>query len=310
MERGRLGGRAAPDIAPVPPSYQSRVLAALEEAMTSLVEASARDAGFPRRVKSPSVVHRAGHLPMTRVVCRGLPEGPWDHVAEQLLAALDPGAPPEPMFGPGPGAGFDPVAGSLVGPDGSSLTLEKRYDDGLLTPRRLRLRCRSAGLEWPVMVTRRDQRAEHAFGARPQSQNRWLVDHHAALEAWRGEGHRGLPDADRWDAMRQFLEDALLSWGDGRAAGPVVQSVETYGGWYGGQWRGRRLRRLMSRPQALHTPAATQAWTPYPASARPGSGTPGPGRRPGPTAHACSPPASSCAATATAPSTATSSWTS
>ncbi len=246
----RLGryGRGAPDLAPLPKGYVVRVHAALEEALGHLVRLSADDPGLPSGARVPSSVLRAGHLAMTCVVAREVVRGDVDRDGVRLVDALDPDPQPEPAFGPGPGATFDAARGVLVGPDGWTLAFESREDDDLLTPRRLRLRCRAAGLDWPVLITRRDRRPPHSWAARAQLLNRWQVDHQAGLEAWRGEGHDGLPDAGAWDLMRQFLEDALLCWGDSPASGPAPQSVETTGGWYDGSWHTTGLRRQQTRP--------------------------------------------------------------
>jgi hypothetical protein len=48
--------------------------------------------------------------------------------------------------------------------------------------------------------------------------------------------------------MRQFVEDAILSWPDCPATGYAPQQLITSGGYYDGEWRGTELVRTLGRP--------------------------------------------------------------
>jgi hypothetical protein len=210
----------------------------------------------PLLVRSPSPWLRAGYLAQECITATAL-------LGEELEAAFheDPAAcRPLPSAA---GAAFDPRTGSLFAPDGSSLVLETASDWLGVTPRRLRLRCRSAGLDWSVLVSRIDRRPSGTWDYRQQTMSRWSIDHDQFRQAWRREGHDGLPDPDAWDRLRQFVEEAVLSWGDGPAAGPAPQSLATSGGWYEGKWRGGEFRRLLARPIDTDRGSRTDKWQPY-----------------------------------------------
>lgn len=158
---------------------------------------------------------------------------------DEFVAAFDP-APPSAMFlRPREGVTFDRERALLTGPDGERLVFER-----LLAPHvdgdSILFRCIRGDLDWPVIV----RQSRHRF----QELRPWRVDHDACLAMWRSETGRDLPDPDEWDCLRQFLEDALLSWSDCDLTGIAPQQLIATGGFYDGRWRGDELTRTLIRP--------------------------------------------------------------
>lgn len=167
------------------------------------------------------------------------------------------------------GAWFDQRTATLTGPDGSTLELVKVEHARGIEPMRILMRCRSAGLDWPVVVEPlRREPTNGPPGLRP-TLSQWQVDHARCLNLWQAEGHVGLPEEARWDCLRQFIEDALLSWPDCPQTGPAPVSIALRGGWYEGEWHGLRLTRLLSAPRLdLKRAGSVVPWLPYAASPR------------------------------------------
>jgi hypothetical protein len=137
------------------------------------------------------------------------------------------------------GINFDRELARLAGPNGSILTFERQLHadtDGVS----VLLRCAGAGLEWPVVV----RQGRHRY----QELRPWRIDHDACLGLWRTETGRDLPEPALWDCMRQFIEDAILSWADCEQTGPAPQRLVTSGGFYDGLWRTAELVRTIDRP--------------------------------------------------------------
>src|SRR5215210_1832535 len=137
------------------------------------------------------------------------------------------------------GVAFDPNRARLDGPAGKVLAFDRSLEATAEGPRVL-LRCTANGLVWPVVV----QQAMH----RRHQYRPWSIDHDACLAMWRSETGSDLPNAADWDCLRQFVEDALISWGDTDASGPAPQRLVTSGGNYDGLWRGAELVRTVDRP--------------------------------------------------------------
>lgn len=246
----------------LPPEEHERAYAAFHDALFALPANAVHTERLhspPSVIKSASPWRRAGYLPLNCLTATDL-MGP-----ELRHAFLDEPDSDALLISPA-GSAFSVAHGVLTAPDGSSLAVE-HVDEMLgLTPTRLRMRCRASGLDWPVVVRRIDRRASKpaiSWAYQPQLLSRWQIDHDECLRAWRREGHSGLPDPDAWDAMRQFIEEGVLSWGDGPAAGLAPQSLATSGGWYDGEWRGAEFRRLLARPIETGKVAKTDAWQPY-----------------------------------------------
>ena len=247
---------------PLSAARHERLHAALQEALFSVPEGAI----VTERMQSPPEVlttiapwRRGGSISLKCHTATTL--------ANEALKSAFCEEPEGWMVAPSPvDPGFDAARGILTGPDGSTLELQAITEPHCLAPRRLLLRCRSHGLDWPVLVERRDRQPPHAWAYQNQTISRWRIDHQACLHAWQAEGHAGLPDPQAWDCLRQFLEDALLSWGDGPAAGPAPQSLLTSGGWYDGVWRGDEFQRLLTRKQLVGAdrPEPDQVpWQPY-----------------------------------------------
>jgi hypothetical protein len=238
---------------------QERAYSAIHEALFAVPEGAIESESLqapPLVVQARAPWRRAGYLNLECLTAMRL-------ATSELKAAFDDEPATEHLLVSPAGPAFDPRSAALYAPDGSSLALESTTDWLGLAPRKLRLRCRLGGLDWPVLVHRLDRRPEGSWDYRPQLLSRWLIDHDECLGAWRGEGHAGRPPAHLWDAMRQFIEEAILSWGDSMPAGPAPQSLATRGGWYEGQWRGPEFQRLLARPISPERIARTDRWRPF-----------------------------------------------
>ena len=134
---------------------------------------------------------------------------------------------------------FDVDRASLEGPGGQALAFDRSLESTAEGPKIL-LRCTANGLDWPIVV----QQSMH----RRRQYRPWSIDHDASLALWRSKMGIDLPDAAAWDCLRQFVEDALLSWGDTDSTGPAPQRLITRGGYYDGIWRGPELVRTVDRP--------------------------------------------------------------
>lgn len=159
---------------------------------------------------------------------------------------------------------FDAHSATVTGPDGSTLQFVNAERLRGVEPTRITMRCRSAGPDWPVMIhpLRRNQHPT-GRGMRPVPL-RWQIDHGECLALWQEEGNCGLPDADRWDCLRQFVEDALLAWPDCLQTGPAPVSLYLVGGWYDGEWCGDVSQRLLSAPRRDREPSGDPVpWVPY-----------------------------------------------
>ena len=137
------------------------------------------------------------------------------------------------------GVAFDPGRARLEGPAGQALAFNRSLESTTEGPKFL-LRCTHDGLDWPIVV----QQAMH----RRHQYRPWSLDHEASLAMWRSETGSDLPDAADWDCLRQFVEDALLCWGDTDSTGPAPQRLVASGGFYDGTWRGAELVRTVDRP--------------------------------------------------------------
>ncbi|MEL7453646.1 MAG: hypothetical protein AAGJ50_09785 [Pseudomonadota bacterium] len=208
-----------------------------------------------------------------------LTQSPWNPSAQYITAtrltidelscAFSDEPKPELVLSALNGPAFDPQGGALTAPDGSVLSLERAAPARGLFPSQLHFRCRHAGIDWPVIVRREDQRPKKTQSSSPSGLLcRWVVDHDQCLSVWHDEGHVGFPDYSTWDCLRQFVEEAILSWGDGPAAGPAPQSLLTIGGWYDGIWRKGEFKRLMSRPFKDRAGFSGEVWAPYEPAAR------------------------------------------
>ena len=262
---GRRKKRGASEYATVPLDVARRVITAFHDA---LFQISLGDV-TTNRMNSPPLLVRTGapwqRAGLYHVDCVTATE----LATNELRCAFLDEPEPQMILASPTGPAFDAVHGSLTSPDGSVLNLESATPSHGAILSKLFFRCRHAGLDWPVIVRRDDQRPDLISWSWPtQLQSRWVIDHDECLSAWHGEGHAGFPDYELWDCLRQFLEDAILTWGDGPAAGPAPQSLATTSGWYNGSWRGREFKRLMSRP--LHTDQATgnEHWESYLPAAR------------------------------------------
>jgi hypothetical protein len=162
------------------------------------------------------------------------------------------------------GARFDERTATLTGPDGSTLELVKVEHGRGIEPVRILMRCRSAGFDWPVVVEPlRREPMNGPPGLRP-TLSQWHIDHALCLKLWQDEGHSGLPEEARWDCLRQFIEDALLSWPDCPQTGPAPVSISLRGGWYEGEWQAVCLTRLLSAPRLdLKRGVSVVPWLPY-----------------------------------------------
>lgn len=256
--RRERGSRKRPER--LPPAEQERAYAAFHDAFFALSPTAIqtnRLASPPTVVKSWAPWRRAGYLMQRCLTAKALR-------GQELQAAFADEPDVETMFASPAGPAFDAANGIIHAPDGSSLAVEQVDEQLGMIPTRLTLRCRSSGLDWPIVIRRIDRRPKLIEWAyQPQLMSRWQIDHDECLEAWRREGYAGLPDPDAWDTMRQFVEEAILSWGDGIKGGPAPQSLATSGGWYDGQWRGNEFRRLLARPINTSRFAKTDAWRPY-----------------------------------------------
>lgn len=141
-----------------------------------------------------------------------------------------------------PGIDFDPEQARLSH-DGRVLAFEHRLDPGPDGPRVL-LRCKDGDLDWPLIA----EQSRHRY----HELRTWSIDHQASLSQWRSETGRDLSDPDGWDCMRQFIEDAVLSWPDCAATGYAPQQLATAGGFYDGEWRGSALVRTLERPYWMY----------------------------------------------------------
>jgi hypothetical protein len=163
---------------------------------------------------------------------------------------------------PRPEIAFDPDALRLEGPSGATLVFERRLEASADGPAVL-MRCRDGALDWPLVV---DQERHRYLKLRT-----WRIDHDASLEIWRSETGLDAPEPDRWDCMRQFLEDAILSWPDTDPTGAAPQQLIASGGYYDGEWRRAELVRTAERPfhfDEFLREADVEDWTPYAAQVR------------------------------------------
>lgn len=139
-----------------------------------------------------------------------------------------------------PGVEFDAERARLAF-GGRALAFERALDSAKPT---ILLRCIDGELSWPVVV---EQSRHHYHQLRS-----WSIDHEASLAHWRDQSRGDLPDAEQWDCMRQFVEDALLSWPDCAATGYAPQQLLATGGYYDGAWRGPELLRILERPYRFY----------------------------------------------------------
>lgn len=245
---------------PLLPAERERAYATFHDALFALSPAAVRTNQLispPTVVKSKAPWRRAGYLWQDCLTARGL-------IGQELQAAFSDEPDPETMLTSPAGTAFDATQGIIHAPDGSSLAVVRVEERLGVTPTRLSMRCRSSGIDWPIIIRRIDRRPKLSkWASEPHLMSRWQIDHEECLEAWRREGHADLPDPDAWDTMRQFIEEAILSWGDGIKGGPAPQSLATSGGWYDGQWRSSEFRRLLARPIRTGRIAKTDAWSPY-----------------------------------------------
>jgi hypothetical protein len=261
FEPRKASSRSRPE--EIDPALAERLYSSVHEALLLLEEPRELEVALefpPTIVAAPAPWRRAGHLRGHCLTATALRD-------DRLVAAFAE-TPPEGLSLRAPmGVAFDHDAAAMLDPDGSILGLDAVLEgQELLAPTAIRLRCRAMGLDWPVIVRRDDRRPEHSFAPRSELQSRWVVDHGECLAAWRLATNGDIPPAVAWDRLRQFLEDALLSWGDTVVCGPAPLSLATIGGWYDGAWRGSELRRLMSRPNGLGKPGHKSEWKPYEAA--------------------------------------------
>ena len=244
---------------------QERAYAAFHDAFFTLPANAVRAVRLhapPIVIKSKAPWRRAGYLDLNCLTATALR-------TTELQNCFSNNPAPEDLLVSPAGAAFDPEHGILTAPNGAALAIQQIDEMLGLTPTRLRLRCQAFGLDWPILVRRIDRRPHTiSWAYEPQLLSRWHIDHQECLEAWRREGHKGLPDPGAWDAMRQFVEEGILSWGDGRAGGPAPQSLATNGGWYDGKWRGAEFQRLLGRPINSDKIARTDGWRHYEPAAR------------------------------------------
>ncbi len=249
-----------------PPIEQERAYAAFHDALLEVPANAVRTERLhapPTVIQSTAPWRRAGYLAQKCLTATDL-KG-----AELRNSFLDEPDPDALLTSPA-GQAFDATNGILTAPNGSTLAVQKIDEMLGLFPTRLMFRCNAYGLDWPVLIRRVDQRppGDVSWAYSPQLLSRWHIDHGECLEAWKREGHTGLPDPNSWDAMRQFIEEGILSWGDGPAAGPAPQSLATSGGWYDGKWRGTEFQRLLGRPIRSGNISRTDDWYPHAAAAR------------------------------------------
>jgi hypothetical protein len=197
---------------------------------------------------------QGGYLPGRVEIARSL-------ATEEFVAAFAETVAPSVTIAARSEVRFDPSSHRLEGPSGQILRFERYLGvrpggDAFL------LRCARPGIDWPVPVVRSKHVREKLA--------RWTVDHEEALSLWRSEDGRDLPDAKLWDILRQFLEDALLSWPDSDAVGPAAQEIVEIGGFYDGSWHGPSLIRTITRPMVHEEtkPATLAPWIDYRPSTR------------------------------------------
>ncbi|MET0530357.1 MAG: hypothetical protein ABW003_18820, partial [Microvirga sp.] len=73
----------------------------------------------------------------------------------------------------------------------------------------------------------------------------WSIDHSASAVEWRRScGTRAeIPPYGLWRRVDDALFDALACWPPSEAVGPEPSRIDSWGGWFNGEWS-PRLRRV------------------------------------------------------------------
>ncbi len=126
-------------------------------------------------------------------------------------------------------------AGSLLHPPASG-------------PARLRFSYEDAEVCYPVLVTARyDAYGGPGFdhGDSDRLSLSWSIDHSASAVEWRRScGTRAeIPPYGLWRRVDDALFDALACWPPSEAVGPEPSRIDSWGGWFNGEWS-PRLRRV------------------------------------------------------------------
>jgi hypothetical protein len=221
------------------PILLERIGNSLAEALFAIPDRafeSARVVIPPLRLSLDKAWLQAGYLLSRLKVARQL-------ATEDFIAAFADPPPAAMRLATREGLTFSEADAVLTDPYGRTLRIASPLEQATTTPR-FRLLCSAFGLNWPVVV----HRSLHD----PAKPVTWTLDHAAALALWRESSRRDLPDPQAWDLMRQFLDDAILSWSDHPATGSAAQRLVAHGGVYDGKWHGPELVRTLDRPHPWH----------------------------------------------------------
>src|SRR5215203_1960492 len=136
-------------------------------------------------------------------------------------------------------------AGSLLHPPASG-------------PARLRFSYQDTDVRYPVVVIARYETyggSGFDHGDSDRLSLGWSIDHLASAAEWRRScaAPTEIPSYGQWRRVDDALFDALSCWPSGEGSGPEPSRIDSWGGWFNGEWS-PRLRRVGAGRAERNTP--------------------------------------------------------
>src|SRR5215204_6545577 len=136
-------------------------------------------------------------------------------------------------------------AGSLLHPPASG-------------PARLRFSYQDTDVRYPVVVIARYETyggSGFDHGDSDRLSLGWSIDHLASAAEWRRScaAPTEIPSYGQWRRVDDALFDALSCWRSGEGPGPEPSRIDSWGGWFNGEWS-PRLRRVGAGRAERSTP--------------------------------------------------------
>ena len=136
-------------------------------------------------------------------------------------------------------------AGSLLHPPASG-------------PARLRFSYQDTDVRYPVVVIARYETyggSGFDHGDSDRLSLGWSIDHLASAAEWRRScaAPTEIPSYGQWRRVDDALFDALSCWPSGEGSGPEPSRIDSWGGWFNGEWS-LRLRRVGAGRAERNTP--------------------------------------------------------
>src|SRR5215217_3365038 len=126
-------------------------------------------------------------------------------------------------------------------------------------PARLRFSYQDTDFRYPVVVIARYETyggSGFDHGDSDRLSLGWSIDHPASAAEWRRScaAPTEIPSYGQWRRVDDALFDALSCWPSDEGSGPEPSRIDSWGGWFNGEWS-PRLRRVGAGRADRNTPA-------------------------------------------------------